>query len=137
MKKTAHINKAKKTPVTAKSLGQRTGRRLVSPAITRTWQILTGPAPAARPPEQEEVSMHAITTDGAAEENPICLRKMALEARAREGERILHAARFQEILTETLDKIEFTIGSMPPNDVRAAKMRDIISRARRMSQEVG
>jgi hypothetical protein len=80
--------------------------------------------------------MHAITTDGVAEQNPICLRKMVLEARYREGERILHAAKFEEILTETMNKIEFAIAGMPPASSVATKVRDIIYRARKLSQEV-
>jgi len=142
MKNTAHNNRSKKTNVTVKSLRQLKGRCVVSQPHTSTWKILTGSVTVtSRRPheeeEEEEVSMHAITTDGVAENNHICLRKMVLEARAREGERILHAARFQEILTEALDKIEVIIVGMSPNDTRVAKVMGIISRARHMSQEVG
>jgi len=143
MKNTAHNNRSKKTNVTVKSLRQLKGRCVVSQPHTSTWKILTGSVTSRRPheeeeeEEEEEVSMHAITTDGVAENNHICLRKMVLEARAREGERILHAARFQEILTEALDKIEVIIVGMSPNDTRVAKVMGIISRARHMSQEVG
>lgn len=105
MKKTANSKQANKTTLTAKLLGQRTGRRLASPSTPRKSQILTCSAPSGQAIEQEGVSMHAITTDGVAEQNPICLRKMVLEARYREGERILHAAKFEEILTETMNKI--------------------------------